>query len=268
MTETKFTENKRFFFISGLPRSGSTLLCNILAQNPKFHATETSGCLDVLFGLRNVWNTLVEHRASPCPQRLQRVLRAAFEAYHAEQVKPVVFDKSRGWIAYLELIENVLEDKVKVLVPVRPVVDILTSFETLFRETAKVKQPPGEAENYFQFQTVAGRCEFWMRPDQPVGLALNRLGDVTRRGLQDRLHFVQFDRLTSNPKQKLKEIYDFLGEEYFEHNFDHVEQVTQEDDEIHGFVNLHKIRNKVEPVKSRAREVLGEEIIKRFAKAT
>lgn len=38
-------EAKKYYFISGLPRSGSTLLANILAQNPRFHATATSGIL-------------------------------------------------------------------------------------------------------------------------------------------------------------------------------------------------------------------------------
>ena len=33
-------------FISGLPRSGSTLLANLLAQNPRFHSTATSGILN------------------------------------------------------------------------------------------------------------------------------------------------------------------------------------------------------------------------------
>ncbi len=33
----------------------------------------------------------------------------------------------------------------------------------------------------------------------------------------------------------------------FAHNFNHVEQVTQEDDTVYGFKDLHQIRNKVEP---------------------
>jgi sulfotransferase len=253
---------KTLYFISGLPRAGSTLLANILAQNPRFHSTHTSGCLDVLFAIRNNWDTLIEHKAHPVPEKLLSVLRAVFTAYHDDVTRPVVFDKSRGWLTYIEFIENIMGCKAKVLVPVRPVIDILASFEKLYRETSKVRRVPGEAENYFQFQTVQGRCNYWMRQEQPVGLALNRLGDVTKRGLQDRLHFVPFDILTTNPEKKMKEIYDFLGEKYYKHNFDHVEQVTQEDDEIHGFVNLHKIRNKVEPVKSSALEILGEDVCK------
>jgi sulfotransferase len=251
---------KTIHFVSSLPRSGSTLLCNILLQNPRFHATQTSGCLDVLFGIRNNWHNLVEHQANPCPNKLLEVMRSVLHTYHGDTNKPVVFDKSRGWLAYIELIENLLGRKIKILTTIRPIVDVLASFEMLYRETAKVRQPPGEAANYFQFQSVGGRCEHWMRPDQPLGLSLARLQDATRRGLQDRIHLIEFDALTSKPGQTLAKIYEFLAEEPFAHNFEHVEQVTTEDDEIHGFVNLHKIRNKVEVVPSRADQVLGKDI--------
>jgi sulfotransferase len=252
-------------FISGLCRSGSTLLCNILAQNPRFSTTQTSGCLDVLFSIRNNWHQLLEHRASPCDGKLKLVLKAAFAAYHSDANRPVVFDKSRGWLAYLGLAESILDRKVKVLVPVRPVVDILTSFEKLYRETSKIRQPPGEADNYFQFQTVAGRCEYWMRPDQPVGLSLARLNDAIKSGFGDRMHFVPFDKLTTDPEATMKDIYNFLGDEHFSHNFEHVEQVTSENDEVHGFVDLHKIRNRVLPVKSQALEILGSDVVNRYS---
>lgn len=253
--------NKTIYFISGCPRSGSTILANILAQNPKFCATHTSGCLDVLFNIRNHWHGQIEHKAHPCQEKLANVLRATFQAYYQDIDKPIVFDKSRGWLAYVELIENITQSKAKIIVPVRPIPDILASFETLYRETSKVRQPPAEAQNYFQFQTVKGRCDYWMRDDQVVGIALARIQDAVRRGLKDRLHFVDFSLLTSQPQQTMEKIYSFLEQEYYEHNFNNVEQITQEDDEIHGFVNLHQIRSKVEPVKSRAEEVLGKDIV-------
>src|SRR4051794_4991565 len=54
---------KKYCFISGLPRSGSTLLANLLAQNPRFHASATSGILDVVFGVRNHWDQLPQFQA-------------------------------------------------------------------------------------------------------------------------------------------------------------------------------------------------------------
>lgn len=251
----------KLYFNSGLPRSGSTLLQNILCQNPRFHGTATSGLVDVLFSVRNTWTGLVQHKAAPCPDKCRNVLKAIVSAYHQDIKKPVLFDKSRGWLPYIELIEDLLEEQVKILVPVRPVVEILASFEKLYRETSKIKQPPGEKENYFQFQTIQGRCDYWMRPEQPVGIALNRIDDAIKRGFQNRLFFVDFNSLTSKPKDTMQAIYEFLGEEWYEHNFDYVEQITQEDDEVHGFVNLHKIKNKVSPVKNCAEEILGKDVV-------
>ncbi len=256
---------KKIHFISGLPRSGSTLLCNILAQNPRFHSTHTSGCLDVLFGVRNHWHGLIEHKAHPDDGKLLRVLRAILEAYHELDV-PVVFDKSRGWTQYLGLAEEILGRRVKVLVPTRPIPDVLASMEKLHRETAKTRQPPGERENYFQMQTVAGRCENWMRPDGVVGLAHARIRNAIQCGFADRMYVVLFAELTKDPLSMLRGIYSFLGEEWFPHDFANVEQVTQEDDVLHGYSNLHTIREKVEFQPSRAVEILGPQLASQYSR--
>jgi len=254
-----------FHFIGGLPRSASTLLCNILHQNPRFHATATSGCLDVMFTVRNVWNEFPEHRANPDRdddrRRLNRTLGGILSSYYGDIERPVVFDKSRGWPAYIEMLESSLGRKVKVLVPVRNLSDVLASFEKLHRKAAARNaggRPPGEtAQNYFQMQTVVGRCEWWMREDQPVGLAYVRICDALARGLRDRMHFVVAEELTRRPTEVMTGIYHFLGEEPFAHNFEHVEQVTREDDGAHGYEDLHSIRPKVEPIESNWRQVLG-----------
>ena len=94
------------YFISGLPRSGSTLLCNILLQNPKFHVTATSGLLDVLYNVRNQWNNLIEFQTASkqwSDATQLRVLQSIISGYFGDVTKPIIFDKSRGWLAYIEL---------------------------------------------------------------------------------------------------------------------------------------------------------------------
>lgn len=250
-------KEKTYYFISGLPRSGSTLLANILAQNPRFHATATSGIMDVMFGVRNQWDRLVEFRANPNPSAKIRVLRAILEAYYADIEEPVIFDKGRGWLSLLEMAEEVLGHKAKVLVPVRDLRDVLASFEKLWRDTASDSQVGQEAQFYFEFQTVQGRAEVWLKRDQPVGLAYNRITDAIQRGFKDRMFLVDFDDMTRYPKETFSKIYAFLGEEEFKHNFNNVEQVTWEDDTVHGFKDLHKIRSKVEPMIPQWPKILG-----------
>ena len=248
---------KEFHFIAGMPRSGSTLLANILAQNPRFHTTGTSGIMDIMFGVRNSWGNLIEFKAAPNEAAEIRVLRGILESYYADTDKAVIFDKCRGWLSLLEMAESILGRKAKVLVPVRDLRDILASFEKLWRENAKLKQIGQESQNYFKYQTVEGRTETWMKPDQPVGLAYNRIKDALVRGYRDRMYFVDFENLTSHPREELRDIYDFLEEEHFEHNFNHVEQVTWEDDSVHGFKDLHTIRHKVETLPPQWPKVLG-----------
>jgi len=247
----------KIHFISGLPRSGSTLLENILAQNPRFNATATSGILDIIFSVRNNWDDLIEFKACPNDEGKLRVMKGMLNAYH--NTDKVAFDKSRGWCAYLELAEALIERPAKVLVPVRDVRDVVASFEMLWRKNASMRQFAQEKQAYFQWQTQDGRVKAWLDFGHPVGLAYNRIKDAVHRGFGDRMLFVKFNDLTERPEHTMKEIYEFLDEEYFEHNFDHVEQVTYEDDTIHGIKDLHTIRNKVEPVPSKWKEVLGAE---------
>lgn len=256
--------SKDIHFVSGLPRSGSTLLCNILAQNPDLHTTPTSACHDIMFVVRNFWNSkeCIEHLASKelaDDKNLQRVLSAVLHSYH-DTDKPVVIDKGRGWLSLIEMAEFALGRKAKVIVPVRSLSQICASFEKLHRKAAHKRQDAGD---YFKAQTVMGRTDRLLSDRGVVGLAYNRLVDAIQRGLSDRLHFVEFDDLTKNPGETICRIYEFLGLPKFEHQFDNVEQVTHEDDSVHG-LDLHAIRRSIAPAPDDSVEVLGEELTKRL----
>lgn len=257
--------NKKFFFISGMPRSGSTLLGNLLAQSPRFHISPTSGILDVIFAVRNNWDQLIEFQANPNEEAKKRVLRGILESYYADVEEPVIGDRSRGWLAYIEMAEMILERQAKIIVPVRDLRDILASFEKLWRAGAGTRQIAQERENYFQWQTVEGRCQVWASSNQPVGLAFNRIKDALSRGFEDRMHFVRYEDLTRYPKRTLLMLYNFLEEDYFEHDFDNVQQVIFEHDVVYGLGSeLHTIRPKVEPQPPQWVSVLGEEVAGKY----
>lgn len=259
--------DKTFFFISGLPRSGSTLLCNILAQNPEFFVSKaTSGCHDVLFGIRNQWDNLIEHKAEGVDyDQLKRVLHNVLNSYHSTD-KNVVIDKGRGWLSLIEMLEFITGKVPKILVPVRNLTEIFSSFEKLWRKTTGQSQWNFEKEDYFKAQTVEGRCDIWANQSQVVGLAYNRVKDAISRGYGDKLFFVEFDDLTSRPYQTMQSIYNYLNIPYYQHNFNHVDQVTKEDDEgIHRIPGLHTIRPTVEPVPRDSLQILGKELVEKYS---
>ena len=123
--------DKKFYFVAGMPRSGSTLLCNILNQNPRFHATATSGVLDLLLLMRNNLEFILELKFLQDDKAKLRVLQSVLPSFYANVTKPIIFDKSRGWPAHIEMAEKLIGEKVKIIVPVRDVRDILSSFEKI-----------------------------------------------------------------------------------------------------------------------------------------
>jgi len=244
--------NKTIFFLAGLPRSGSTLLMNILAQNPSIHATPTSGILDMLVSVRNHWNQNEAFRAMDrklSEDIKKRVLVGMLQNYFAHVDQPICIDKNRYWTEYLELADVLVggRNNVKVLITVRDLRDVLASFERLYRKTSALSQLSQEAATALKFKTATGRLEVFADDAQPVGRAYNAIRDAVTRGWLDCMHFIEYEHLTRYPEDTLSGIYDFLGTEPYTHNIDHVEQVTVEDDFVYGFKDLHIIRPKVEP---------------------
>lgn len=256
-------ENKTVYMVAGLPRSGSTLLMNILGQNPNFYVTPTSGILDALLEIRNGWNKTPAFKAMDASEsevKKRNVLQGMLQGYYADVKQPICIDKNRGWPAHLEMAEVLLGGRgnVKVLLTVRDLRDVLASFESLHRTTSALGQSPVESNDFKKSRTAAGRMEIMIDQDQPVGKAFNIIRDAFGRGWADCIHIVEYDQLTTNPQETLKNIYQFLQQPNFKHNFNSVEQVTFEDDAVHGYKNLHDIRQQVKPQNPKWPEVFDQ----------
>ena len=70
---------------------------------------------------------------------------------------------------------------------------------------------------------------------------------------------LKFEDLTTNPEKELKRIYNYLELPYYNHDFNNVEQMTIENDVIHGIFGDHKIERQIRPVKENYNEILGKE---------
>lgn len=244
---------ENIFFVSGLPRSGSTLLMNLLGQNPNHYVTPTSGLIELFVRIKNQWKDCLEFKAEGYDKvkpRVEGSLGGILTGYFRKELAEdkVCFDKSRGWLQYIEDVENCLGRKIKVLVTVRDPRDILASFEKLYRNRGiEYHYPVGK--EFFQAQTVVGRAENLLLDGSVVGITINRLRDAILRGVRDRLVLIPYHSLTNHPKETLNAIHNQLGLEPFDYDPDNVDQITVEDDLVHG-IDLHKIQSKVLPGKT------------------
>lgn len=252
--------------LGGLPRSGSTLLCNILHQNPEFHVTTAaSGFIEVLNAVMAPWDTLLEHKAAGIDEeQKRRVLEGVYETYHSTECGTVI-DKSRAWPQFIELHKFVTGKLPKVIVPVRSIPEILASLEKMFRNSKGKSNWMFRNLPQTKYLTVGQRCDLWAASENVLGMAYNRILDACDRGFRDCLHFVEFDALTSMPKDTMQRLYAYLGKPYFEHDFTNIDQVGKEDDLIyHGYAELHTIRPKIEVLPLVADAILTKPVAKKF----
>lgn len=232
-------------FISGLPRSGSTLLAAILRQNPHFCAGITSPVGSLFTAVQRQMSQENETAVFIDEEHRRAVLTAIFEAYYRRELRTqLVFDTNRLWCSKLPALAT-LFPPAKVICCVRHVPWILDSIERL------VRRNPLEVSKIFNFDptgTVYSRVEGLGAGTGMVGFAWNALREAFYGDQSDRLLLVTYDTLTRRPDAALRAIYDFIGEPWFGHDFEHIAfNAAEEFDARLGTPGLHTVGPRVQP---------------------
>jgi sulfotransferase len=230
-------------FISGLPRSGSTLLAGILRQNPRFHAAMSSPVAGLVNGALEQMGAGGEFYTFFDENKRKGVCRALFDAYYADKAgHEVIFDTNRLWTARLHQLVELFDD-FKVICCVRNPAWIMDSFEVIHRKN------PFDYSRMFNAgsrQTVYSRCETLINAGGTVGGAWTALKEAYYGEYSDRLLLIDYDLLTQHPAKTIQLLYQFIEEPAFEHDFNAVEYEESEFDDKLGVKGLHSVRRKVE----------------------
>ncbi len=250
--------SKTLHFVSGLPRACSTLLCNLLAQNPRVHATATSPLHEIGYIARGVFET--EEKKAIGGPAMEAMFNdfcrhGALHAFDSLTDRPVVVDKCRSWIGHLDQ-TFALWPNAKILVPVRDIRGVLCSLEK------KRCAHPGafngaEKANPANWTTIEKRVQGWLS-GPPVGIAIERLHEAAAR-FGPRLHFVHAEELTSNPQAAMQRVWAYLGEDFTGHDFTNVAQYTNEAD-VGWPYGDHTIRQEVKPLEKDWHDILGRDL--------
>jgi sulfotransferase len=246
-------------FISGLPRSGSTLLASILRQNPRFQAGMTSPVGSMYMALESAMSRRNETAVFIDEDQRRAVIKGLFRNYYeAIHQKQVVFDTNRAWTTKLPALVQ-LFPAARVICCVRHVGWIMDSIERLIRRN------PFELSGMFGFEpggTVYTRVGRLASSDGMVGYALDALREGFFGDEASRLILVEYQALTRFPRDTLQRLYTLLGEPWFEHDFENVEYQANDFDLALGTRGLHTVRRKVEFIERRS--VLPPELFQRF----
>lgn len=215
---------KKLYFISGLPRTGSTLLSAILNQNPRFYSGPSSPVVKVMETIAATINDFDLFKAFPKVFQVESYIGDFIKYYYAEIHQEVIFDKDRFWTEEIPLIKHYFKIEPKIICTVRNIAEIYTSIQNTKLKTEHELLTPND-------NLIVGPYK-----------ALKEAFTNHRK----HIHIVEYNDLATNPKETMKGIYSFLNEEYYEHIFNDIEQKYKENDlEAYG-VDLHTIRPKLD----------------------
>ena len=227
---------KKLFFLVAMPRSGNTLFASIMNQNPEIAATANSITLEImkdLFLLKqtDVFLNFQDHKS------LDNVLDIVFDTYYKDWPQRIIIDRgpvmTEGNFA---LMQKHFKRPFKCIVLLRDLMDVLASYMQWYTEN------PDAFPNRYNLNTDEKKLSMIMNKDGAVAKQLEAIKNSYK--YKDICHYVKYDDMVTNPEQEFRKIYQFMGEPYFKHRFNNLDQVNVNglfyDDKIVGS-NMHKL---------------------------
>ena len=260
--------NKKYYFMAGLPRAGSTLLSTLLNQNPRLYSGPSSPVLGTMYSAHEYFISNELYTGYPKPDAVNKIIESIIENWYYDVEKPIVIDKNRAWCARVPFIEGYIKQEAKIIVPVRRIDEILASVLTMIkRNPFKDGQPRiNFVDEYLVKNNMPindeNRCQHLLNPDGIVWESLNATKLGVDEGHSDKFHYVDYNDLVDDPQGELNKIYTFLGEDSFSHSFDNLSNQHREDDiTTYGLGDMHEVHSKLEKTSSDPSEVLPSSII-------
>lgn len=261
--------NKTFYFMAGLPRSGSTLISTILNQNPKLYSGPSSPVVHTMVAIEQSLSNDELFTSYPKPEQAREIIGSVLPTFYSDRQEPIIIDKNRSWPSRIEYIKGYFGIEPKIICPVRDTAEILTSFISLIRRN------PFEVNGRVNFidemlikmnvpLTDDNRCEFLASPQGLLGQSVEAIKKALMEGNERVIHFVEYNDLISNPQDTIEKIYDFLGENYYNHSFEGLENNNKENDiRTYGLSDMHEVRDTIQKTSNNPEDILSDDILSR-----
>lgn len=268
MISEQMKMKKTYYFMAGLPRSGSTLLSSILNQNSRLYSGPSSPVLSTMFTIeKHLLGDELFH-GFPKPEQAHLIISSIIDMFYSDVEKEIIIDKNRAWPARVPYIEGYIKQKAKIICTVRNIEEILTSMIVMIRRNPYKEGNP--RINFIDEQLVKlnipinddNRCEYIAGPSGILGQSLSAIMEGINQGFSDRIHFIEYSNLVNYPKETLEKLYEFLGEENYEHTFNNIKNINREDDlNTYGLEDMHQIRPELKFISSDPKTILSENVL-------
>jgi len=247
-------------FFGGLPRSGSTLLANVLAQNQRFEVTPTSPLCEYIGAMTQAFTNSPQRRAyldqDLARARFRSAVRGAILGYFSA---PVGADKGRGWTGQCDLLTRVFGAGLKMIVPVRDLRGCVVSQEKKYRHNPEFAWDGHMLD-------LPGRVGHWLN-SAPLGPAATQIKEALHTRHAEAMCFVRMEDFCAAPERELDRLYAYIDEDRFAHDLQNIPTRPREHDGVHAPLGDHRLTDScIRPVAEDWDAVLGVELSERIVR--
>jgi len=253
---------KNFVMLSGLPRSGSTVLSSMLNQHPDIHATTTNPIADLLIDINAQWQNISQAIKNPHPAQHINIIRGTLFGAVEHIAEPVIVDKNRLWPRCGDFMKPVLGYNPKIICTVRDIPDILSSYILLIeKNNYKVTFVDEELIELKLPINNKNRCKLlWEKYVNHPYTSL-RIGYGSNNV---ELLFVEYTDIVEQGQATADRICDFIGINRYTLDTNSL-QSMEENDQYHGGIDgLHHIRPVLAKTSPPPEQVIGYELTKYY----
>jgi len=232
-----------FVGVTGLPRAGSTLLCQLLHQHPDIDCEGRSSPLcNTLLGIRRMVSddtfflSQLDAASETSYAHLASAMQGFLRGWHHDATRAVVVDKSRAWLHAIELLLHI-EPEARLIVCLRDLGQIYGSIEAQHQRTILIDFIDHLAD-YDRF----GRADMLFAKDKAIGaplISLHAVPDLPQK-VRERLYFVRFEDLMEKPAACLSHLFNWLGLPAFTVDLENLAVGIQESDSHYHMKYLHR----------------------------
>jgi sulfotransferase len=263
---------KEFFFLAGLQRSGATVLSSILNQNPDLWVSPASPMLQMMVNATQTFDSF-EHKDYDRGNAISNAIAAIPQNFYYDKKANYIIDKNLNWTSVngVEVAHRYINQNIKIICPVRDILDILVSFDTIINAHPESQQNALMDKEVlletFPDKPMADRRADWlMKFGNDITRCLNNMKHAMNPEYRHLFHFVEYDDLTTNPEQEINKIYDFLEIPKYNHEYQNITDssgISRES--LTGIKDLHTIRPQVQKLSKRPQDVLLPETLRRYS---
>ena len=248
-------KKRKLFFLVALPRSGNTLLASILNQNPDIAATANSMTLEIMKELFLLKETDV-FKNYPDHKSLDNILNTVFDNYYKDWPQRIIVD--RGPVTTpgnMNVMEQHFGNRFKVIVLLRDLMDVLASIIKWFEN-----EPTAYPNQYGK--NIEEKLWILMQDNGVIAKELKAIQNAFN--YKELCYFIKYDDLVKNPQQTITNLYQFLDEPLYPHQFSNLKQfqlngIGYDDKELGN--NLHMIRTEVRKENNPYKSMIPKSIV-------